>query len=140
MKTVSRVNVGACGVLRVCGATALYACMTISSAFAQTPGLDASRQQFRTSCGVCHTANKGEPHRQGPNLNGVFGRAAGSLADFKYSAKLKAGGWSWDEKTLDAWLENSQEAYPGTMMPYRQANPEKRAAIILFLKSLTESQ
>ncbi len=94
---------GSVSCVALLGAAAFMAALlTCSPTVAQTAELDSARQQFRTSCGVCHTATKGEPHRQGPNLTGVFGRPAGSLADFKYSARLKAGGWSWDEKSLDA--------------------------------------
>ena len=100
--------------------------------------LEAAQKQFLTSCGVCHTAAPGEAHRQGPNLHGVYGRAAGSLADFAYSQVLKAGGWTWTAETLDPWLENAQAAHPGTTMNYLQANADKRALIIEYLKSLSD--
>lgn len=100
----------------------------------------AGQRQFLTSCGVCHTAEKGGGNRQGPNLYGVFGRRAGTLPDFAYSAALKNGGWVWDEQTLDPWIANAQAAHPGTVMNYRQANPAKRKLIIDYLKSLSASQ
>jgi cytochrome c len=109
----------------------------ISSGSAHAVDLAAAEKQFLTSCGVCHTAGAGQPHRQGPNLFGIFGRSAGSLADFEYSEALRAGGWTWTQATLDPWLENAQAAHPGTTMNYRQRDPEKRALIIEFLKSLS---
>ena len=105
---------------------------------ASADDLAAARQQFLTSCGVCHTVEQGAAPRQGPNLLGVYGRAAGALPDFNYSAPLKAGGWSWTEETLDPWLENAQAAHPGTTMNYRQRDPAKRKLIIEFLKSLSD--
>ncbi len=98
---------------------------------------DAGKQQFLTSCGVCHTAESGGGNRQGPNLFGVYGRKVGSVVDFKYSSALQSGGWVWDEATLDPWITNSQEAHPGTFMNYRQANPDKRKLVIAYLKSLS---
>lgn len=98
--------------------------------------LEAARQQFLKSCGTCHALDTGEAPRQGPSLHGVYGREAGSLPDFKYSAALAAGGWMWTEERLDPWLENAQAAYPGTTMIYRQSDPAKRALIIELLKSL----
>jgi cytochrome c len=97
--------------------------------------LEVARQQFLKSCGTCHAVNQSEPARQGPNLDGVYGRAVGSRADFSYSDALRGGGWAWDAASLDRWIENAQEAHPGTTMMYSQADPEKRALVIEFLKS-----
>jgi cytochrome c len=98
--------------------------------------LEAARQQFLTSCGTCHSAEINAASRQGPNLANVFGRHVGALPDYKYSETLKAGDWVWSEVTLDPWIENAQVAHPGTVMNYRQANPDKRQLIIAYLKSL----
>jgi cytochrome c len=104
---------------------------------ADTVDLEAAKKQFTTSCGVCHSVEPNAPARQGPNLNGVFGRKAGSLPDFKYSEALKTSGFVWDEATLDTWITNAQEMRPGVQMMYRQADPAKRALIIAYLKSLS---
>ena len=40
----------------------------------------------------------------------------------------------WDSEHLDAWLTNTQAVIPGAVMPYRQAKPEIRAAVIGYLK------
>jgi len=42
----------------------------------------------------------------------------------------------WDDARLDAWITNPQEMLPGSVMAYRQAKPEIRAAIIAYLKEL----
>jgi cytochrome c len=109
--------------------------LALPSAARADPG--PGEKQFLTSCGVCHTAEKGGGTRQGPNLFGVYGRKAGTLPGFNYSAALKNGGWVWDETTLDVWITNAQAAHPGTVMNYRQANPEKRKLVIEYLKSLS---
>jgi cytochrome c len=97
---------------------------------------DTNRAQFLKSCGTCHSVEPGAPPRQGPNLLGVFGRKAGTLEGFKYSDALKSADWVWDEVHLDKWIENAQAMRPGVVMPYRQADPEKRAKVIEFLKTL----
>jgi cytochrome c len=97
---------------------------------------DPNRAQFLTSCGTCHSTEPGAPPRQGPNLFGVYGRKAGTLEGFKYSDALKSGDWVWDEEHLDKWIENAQAMRPGVVMPYRQADPAKRAKVIEYLKSL----
>jgi cytochrome c len=89
---------------------------------------------FKNQCATCHTLDAGEPQRQGPTLAGVFGRKAGSVAGFHYSPGFANADFSWDDTKLDAWLTNPQAVIPGAIMPYRQAKPQVRHAIIVFLK------
>ena len=91
---------------------------------------------FKTQCATCHTLAASEPKRQGPTLEKVVGRKAASVADFHYSAGLAKADWTWDESHLDAWLTNPQAVAPGSIMLYKQAKPEARAAIIAYLKDL----
>lgn len=99
-----------------------------------------SNAQFIKSCGTCHTAEQGAELRQGPNLATVFGRTAGTLAEYpQYSDALKkagADGLVWTEETLDKWIIGAADFVPGTNMPYSQPDPEKRKLIIAYLKSL----
>ncbi len=89
---------------------------------------------FRNQCGTCHTLSASEPQRQGPALNGVFGRRAGSAPGFKYSDGFAKVAFDWDAQHLDAWLTNPQAVIPGSVMAYRQANPATRHTIIDWLK------
>ena len=97
---------------------------------------DPNQAQFLKSCGTCHSTEPGGPARQGPNLAGVFGRKAGKLEGFKYSAALASADWTWDSASLDKWIENAQAMRPGVVMPYRQADPDKRAKIVEYLKTM----
>lgn len=112
---------------------------SVAMAGARAEDGPAGKAQFLTSCGVCHAVESGAAPRQGPNLSGIYGRAAGTVEGFKYSEALKAGGWVWDEATLEPWMENAKEARPGTNMPYRQKDPDKRKAILTYLKTLTKA-
>ena len=119
-------------------AAAVAATAFVGAGRAQTPvDLEAARRQFVTSCGTCHAAEPGAPARQGPNLSGVYGRRAGTLPDFRYSAALQGVDIVWNEATLDPWIENAQAMRPGTVMNYRQADPAKRRIIVAFLKSIS---
>ena len=91
---------------------------------------------FKNQCATCHTVHASDPKRQGPTLEGVFGRKAGAIADFHYSPGFAKADWAWDEAHLDAWLTNPQAVIPGAIMPYRQAKAETRKAIIDYLKDL----
>lgn len=88
---------------------------------------------FRRQCGTCHSLVAGEA-RQGPNLAGVYGRKAGTVPGFKYSAGFADADWTWDEAHLDPYLTNPQAVIKGGVMGYRQAKPEVRQAIIAYLK------
>jgi cytochrome c len=98
---------------------------------------DAGKAQFIKSCGVCHAVEKGAAPRQGPNLLGIVGRKAASVEGFKYSEAMKTADWVWDEKNLDPWIENAAAMKAGTVMSYKQADPEKRTLIIGYLKTLS---
>jgi cytochrome c len=91
---------------------------------------------FKQQCATCHTSNESDPVRQGPSLFNAVGRRAGSMEGFKYSAGFAKADFVWDEARIDAWITNPQEMIPGSVMAYRQARPEVRAAIIAYLKEL----
>ena len=91
---------------------------------------------FKDQCATCHTVPASDPKRQGPTLEGIVGRRAGAVADFHYSPGFAKADWSWDEAHLDPWLANPQAVIPGAIMPYRQAKPDVRMAIIAYLKDL----
>jgi cytochrome c len=89
---------------------------------------------FRNQCGTCHTLSAKELPRQGPPLGGVFGRKAGTVPDFKYSAGFTSADFDWDAQHLDAWLTKPQALIPGAVMAYSQASPATRHSIIDWLR------
>ncbi len=101
---------------------------------AGTPAPPDGATLFRRQCGTCHSAKAGEGARQGPNLAGVVGRKAGASPGFHYSAGFAKADFVWDDAHLDAWLTKPQDVIPGTVMVYRQANPETRKTIIAWLQ------
>jgi cytochrome c len=121
--------------LGFCGAV-----LVVKVAVAQMP-LPAAKPPdgatlFKQQCATCHTTNPSEPIRQGPSLFGIVGRRAGTADAFHYSAGFGKADFVWDDARLDAWMTNPQEMLPGTVMAYRQAKPEIRAAIIAYLREL----
>jgi len=89
---------------------------------------------FRNHCATCHALDASAPPRLGPNLAGIIGRKAGSAPGFHYSAGFAQAGFTWNAERLDAYLTNPDSLIPGAIMPYRQANPAIRSAIIEYLK------
>ena len=89
---------------------------------------------FARQCGTCHVVTADGGVRQGPNLRGVFGRRAGSVAGFAYSPGYASSGIVWDEANLESYLTNPQAMIPGSVMAYRQADPAVRRTIIAWLR------
>jgi cytochrome c2 len=73
----------------------------------------------------------------GPNLRGVYGRPAGSVQGFDYSAAFVKAlkGMEWNEASLDVWISSPQAWVPGVYMFYKQPDPEIRRKIIVYLKA-----
>ena len=98
---------------------------------AQTPDAGKGKELFAKRCSGCHALDR---DKEGPRLQGVYGRAAGSLPSFEYSAALKKSGIKWQADTLDQWLADTEKLVPGNDMSFRVANPDERREIIAFLK------
>ena len=131
-----RLGVARLGVALIFGAALPAFPCRVTVGVAQAQDDSPGRRLFVNACGVCHAAEPGAAPRQGPNLHGVFGRKAASVEGFKYSEALRTSGFIWDEATLDTWITDAQAARPGTIMLYRQANPERRQLVIDYLKTL----
>lgn len=96
--------------------------------------LDNGRRVF-ARCRSCHTITEGGPNMTGPNLHGVFGRQAGAVAGFNYSAAVTEAGFAWDGERLDHWLENPRTFLKGTKMSFAGIpDPTDRRDVIAFLK------
>ena len=73
----------------------------------------------------------------GPSLAGVYGKPAGAAADYPYSAALKQAGLTWDDPTLDRFLDAPMKTVPGTRMTYAGLkDPAARREVIAYMKTL----
>ncbi|HEY1961604.1 MAG TPA: cytochrome c family protein [Rhizomicrobium sp.] len=116
-------------------------CSVLALVALDGPGANAADakngQGVFTRCMACHTDKKGAPNGVGPNLFGVVGRKAGSMADFSYSPALKNSGIVWTNQKLDAWIENPLKMVPGTRMAFAGiSDPKQRADLIAYLDVL----
>jgi cytochrome c len=88
-------------------------------------------------CGVCHKAAAGEKSGIGPNLWGVSGRKAGTLAGYTYSPAMKASNITWTRDKIAAYIADPKKMVPGTKMIYAgQKDPKAAAAIADYVASL----
>jgi len=94
-------------------------------------------------CGICHQVGPGAKTLVGPELNGIVGRKAASVADYPYSAgmkKLGTDGWVWTEENIDKWISDPKALIPDSPMALAFAGvPDagERADIIAYLKTQT---
>ena len=91
-------------------------------------------------CVACHTFNKGEPNRVGPNLWGVIGRQVAGVPGFNFSAAMKGKGGAWTLDVLDAYLKNPRGVVPGTTMSFAGVpRASERADLITFLNAKSDN-
>jgi cytochrome c len=117
------------------GAIAL---ITVATGAARADG-DAARGEKRfEECATCHTVERGV-NNVGPSLNGLIGRKAGEVAEFRYSPALKKSGITWTLQTLDAFIADPQKEVPGNRMPFAgMPDAGDRADLIAYLQKATK--
>jgi cytochrome c len=106
-------------------------CLIGVSAAARAGDAERGQALYESRCFACHSLDQ---NRVGPMHRGVFGRKAGSVADYEYSNALKSSGIVWSRTTLDAWLSGPSKFVPGSKMGFQVAKPEDRDDIISFLE------
>ena len=96
----------------------------------------AGKAVFGSVCSICHSAQPGK-NGVGPSLSGVVGRKTGSVATFHYSTANQNANLTWDEATLDKYLQSPRAIVPGTIMTYAGLKDDtKRADLIAYLATL----
>ncbi|HEY4113301.1 MAG TPA: cytochrome c family protein [Rhizomicrobium sp.] len=99
--------------------------------------IDHGKELFSANCTVCHNADKGGPNKLGPNLYGVVGRPAASLASFAYSSAMKSSGITWTPDRLSAYLAGPQKMVPGIRMTFAGfRNPSDAQDVVGYLATL----
>lgn len=96
-----------------------------------------------TQCRACHTLESGAPHLLGPNLQGFFGRRAGTAPGYDYSRALAEAQFIWTPRALDAWLANPGRFLPGNAMAYaglRQVDDRDALISVLLRQTSNNSE
>jgi cytochrome c len=101
----------------------------------------AAGKQQAAKCAACHTFDKGQPNRIGPNLYGVVGdEIAHDRGGYDFSSALKAKTGSWTIDNLNQWLFKPQDFAHGTKMTFVGLPKAKdRADVIAYLNSLSDN-
>ncbi|OYU89015.1 MAG: cytochrome c family protein [Bradyrhizobiaceae bacterium PARB1] len=118
--------------LRSFVAAALFAAAS-SSALAQD--VDAGKRVFN-KCVACHAVGPGAANKVGPELNGLIGRKAGSVAGYNYSDANKSSGIVWTEQEFAAYIRDPKAVVKGTKMAFAGLKNDKEIAdITAYLKT-----
>ena len=118
-------------------AAALFIAST-SSGLAQEA--EAGQAVFKRMCSPCHDAGPGAKVKLGPPLNGLDGRAAGTMAGFNYSEANKTSGITWGDAAFAEYIKNPMQRMPGTRMAFAGVRDEKDIANLwAFLKQFGEN-
>lgn len=104
-------------------ATATALCVWAGAASAQDA---AAGEKVYAQCRACHQIGPGAKNAVGPALNGLFGRAAGSIEGYTYSPANKNSGLTWDEQTFREYIVDPRAKISGTKMVYAGLKDPKR--------------
>jgi cytochrome c len=117
--------------------------MAAGTAYASEMGDHEKGEVVFKKCKSCHEVGEGAKNRVGPQLNGVFGRTAGTVADVKYSnnmIRMGNDGLIWTEQTLDAYLENPKALVSRTRMSFRGLkDADDRANLLAYLRIYSDN-
>ena len=86
----------------------------------------AAGQKIFNQCRACHQVGDKARNLVGPVLNGLFGRTAGTVEGYTYSAANKNSGIVWDDATFRAYIKDPKAAIPGTKMVFPGIKDEQR--------------
>jgi cytochrome c len=112
--------------------------LLLGSQAALAEGDAAKGEKIYKKCKACHSLEAGKK-KVGPSLAGLFGRTAGTVEGFKYSAAMKDSGIVWDEETLDGFLTKPKDVVPKTRMAFPGLKKEQdRMDLIAYLKEATQ--
>ena len=101
-------------------------------------------RKLANGCYTCHALEAdGKPKggygsELGPTLWNVVGRKKGGIAGWKYSESMSKLEGVWDYKALNDLIANPTATVPGTKMWYLVSDLNSRAAIIAYLRTLSD--
>jgi cytochrome c len=97
--------------------------------------------KYAKVCSTCHSFNKGEASKMGPNLYGVIGGKHAHMAGFSYSGAMQAlADKEWNYDALNEFLYAPRAAIAGTKMSFAGIKKDSdRANVIAWLRTLSDN-
>ena len=95
----------------------------------------AAGEKVFLKCRACHQVGETAKNGVGPQMNGLFGRKAGTVEGYNYSDANKNSGLTWDEATFREYIKNPRAKIPGTKMVFAGLTNETEIDnIVAYLK------
>ena len=91
----------------------------------------AAGERIFAQCRACHQVGETARNGVGPNLNGLFGRKAGSVEGFNYSPAFKTPAVAekvWSPENFAVYIRNPREVTPGTRMVFAGIRSDNQIA------------
>jgi cytochrome c len=111
--------------------------LILSAGAAMAQSAERGERTFNQQCKACHTVEKGGPSPLGPNLFGVVGRKAGTLAGYEASDAMKKSGITWDDASLADYLKDPKAKVPDGKMAFAGLKQAAQLGdVIAYLKKL----
>lgn len=110
------------------------AALALTPVAAKAQDAEAGGRVF-AQCRTCHQIGEGAKNGVGPQLNGLFGRKAGSVEGYSYSNAYKALDKVWSEENFSVYIKDPRGVTPGTKMVYPGLKDEAQIKnLVAFLK------
>ncbi|MCA0319853.1 MAG: cytochrome c family protein [Proteobacteria bacterium] len=107
-------------------------------AAAPAAGDAAAGERVFAQCRACHQVGETARNTVGPQLNGLFGRQAGSVQGFNYSPAYKTPAVAekvWSEENFATYIRDPRAVTPGTRMVFAGLRNEGQiASLVAYLK------
>jgi cytochrome c len=76
-------------------------------------------------CAPCHSIGDDAQNKIGPELNGIDGRKAGTVANYNYSDANKNSGIVWNEAKFKEYIKSPSTVVPKTKMMFAGINNDQ---------------
>lgn len=118
---------------------ALCAVFLLGAGSAMAQDIGAGERSWN-KCRACHQIGEGARNLVGPQLNGLFGRPAGTVDGYSYSSANKGSGIVWNEDVFAEFIKDPKSRIPGTKMVFAGLRTEKEIAdLTAFLKQFDKA-
>ncbi|MBB4015478.1 cytochrome c [Chelatococcus caeni] len=103
---------------------------------AAAAGAAKAGERVFLKCRACHQVGEKAKNVVGPELNGLFGRTAGTAPGYSYSEATKASGIVWDEANFREYIADPRARIPGTKMVFAGLKKEQEVDdLVAYLKT-----